>query len=402
MRAVLFGFLRHQANVRYAAHGGRIEGAVLLAVFDNGLVDGGVATIRDHGLGVLQLAFGVPHLARVTDHGRHRSVDDDVAWYVQVGDALVGVDHGQRWTHVVDSFDVGFDLRLLLSWQGLDAGVQVADTVVQVEADLFQYCGVLVQRVLVVLGNDLAEHDRVGDLHHGGFEVYRQQYALGLGVFDFGGDELAQGFGAQYCAVDDLAGFDRGLFFQNGGGAVLVQQFDTQAVIGFDQRGFLAAVEVAVAHVCHVGLGVGSPGAHLVRVLACVVLDRQRCAAVGVAFAQHRVHGAALDAVVAGAGFFLGLGGRLVGVVRDVEALALQFLDRGFELRYRGADVRQLDDVGFWRGCQLAQFCQVVGHLLVGAELFREGRKDAAGQRDVPGFYGDVGASGEGFDDGEQ
>ncbi|MDT4885069.1 hypothetical protein FQZ97_1212720 [compost metagenome] len=50
----------------------------------------------------------------------------------------------------------------------------------------------------------------------------------------------------------------------------------------------------------------------------------------------------------------------------------------------------------------MAQFCQMVGHLLVGAELFREGRKDTAGQRDVPGFYGDVGASGEGFDDGEQ
>ncbi|MNZ79591.1 hypothetical protein D3C78_981980 [compost metagenome] len=321
---------------------------------------------------------------------------------MQVGDALVGVDHGQRWTHVVDSFDVGFDLRLLLSWQGLDAGVQVADTVVQVEADLFQYCGVLVQRVLVVLGNDLAEHDRVGDLHHGGFQVHRQQHALGFGIFDLGGDELAQRLGAQDCAVDDFTGLDRGFFFQNGGVAVLVQQFDAQAVIGVDQRGFLAAVEVALAHVCHVGLGVGSPGAHLVRVLACVVLDRQRGATVGVAFTQDRVHGAALDAVVASLGFFLGIGSGGFRVIRNVEALGLQFLDRGLQLRNRGADVRQLDDVGFWCGCQLAQFCQMVGHLLVGAELFREGRKDTAGQRDVPGFYGDVGASGEGFDDGEQ
>ncbi|MNH10881.1 hypothetical protein D3C79_703720 [compost metagenome] len=157
-----------------------------------------------------------------------------------------------------------------------------------------------------------------------------------------------------------------------------------------------------MGHVGNVRLGVGGPGAHLVRVLACVVLDRQRGATVGVAFTQDRVHGAALDAVVASLGFFLGIGSGGFRVVRNVEALGLQFLDRGLELRYRGADVRQLDDVGFWRGCQLAQFCQVVGHLLVGAELFREGRKDAAGQRDVPGFYGDVGASGEGFDDGEQ
>ncbi|MNS72177.1 hypothetical protein D3C72_1055780 [compost metagenome] len=138
------------------------------------------------------------------------------------------------------------------------------------------------------------------------------------------------------------------------------------------------------------------------RVLAGVVLHRQRRAAVGVAFAQNRVHGAALDAVVASLGFFLGIGSGGFRVVRNVEALGLQFLDRGFELRYRGADVRQLDDVGFRGGSQLAQFRQVIAYLLLCAQLLREGGEDAASQGDVAGFDGDVSRSGEGFDDRQQ
>ncbi len=116
MGAVLFGLLRHQADVRYAAHGGWVEGAVSLAVFDGGLVDAGVAAVRDDRLGVLQFTGGVPHFARVADHGRHRCVDDNVAWHVQVGDAFVGVDHGQRRTLGVQGLDVGFDLGLLVGW----------------------------------------------------------------------------------------------------------------------------------------------------------------------------------------------------------------------------------------------------------------------------------------------
>ncbi len=238
MRAVLFGFLRHQANVRHAAHGGRVEGAVLLAVFDGGLVDTGVATVRDHGLGVLQFTGGVPHLARVTDHGRHRGVDDDVARHVQVGDAFVGVDHGQGRALGVQGLDVGFDLGLLLGWQVLDAGVQVADTVVGVEAYFGQGCGVLGQHVVVELFDDDAEHDRVGNLHHGGFQVHRQQHAGGLGIGDLLGDEGFQGLAAHGCAVDDFGGLDGGLFFQDGGGAVFADQLDAQAVVSFDQCSF--------------------------------------------------------------------------------------------------------------------------------------------------------------------
>ena len=94
--AVLLRRLRHQPDVRDRAHGGRVVGAVLAAVVDDHLVDAGVRRVGDHREGVGLLAVGSPHVPGGPDHGRHRGVDDDVAGYVQVGDALVGVDHRQR------------------------------------------------------------------------------------------------------------------------------------------------------------------------------------------------------------------------------------------------------------------------------------------------------------------
>src|SRR5471030_524915 len=401
VRAVLFSFFRHQANVWHAAHGGWIEGAVYLAVFDDRLVDGGVAAIRDHGLGVVQLTVSAPHFAGVTDHCRHRGVDDNVARHVQVGDAFVGVDHGQRRTNGVDRLDVRFDLRLLLCRQGLDASVQVADAVVQVKADLRQHVSVFGQCVFIELGNDLAEHDRVGDLHHGGFQVNRQQHAFLLGVFDLGCNEAAQGVFAQYRAIEDLTGLHGGLFFQDGGGAVLSDQFDFNGVSGVDQGSFFAAVEIAGAHVRDVGLGVRSPGAHFVRVLASVVLDRQRGTTIRVAFAQNRVYGAALDLVVTRLGFFVCVAAHGFRIVRQCEALGLQLFDRGLQLRNRGADVRQLDDVGFRRNGQVAQFGEVVGYGFV-TQLLGEAGQDAPCKRDVAGFHGNISGGGEGLYDRQQ
>ena len=91
--AVLLGLLRHQADVRRRAHRRRVERAVLAAEVDRLRVQRGVAGVGDHGLGVLLVAVGVPHLARGADHRRHRGVDDHVARDVQVGDPAVGVDH---------------------------------------------------------------------------------------------------------------------------------------------------------------------------------------------------------------------------------------------------------------------------------------------------------------------
>ena len=65
--------------------------------------------------------------------------------------------------------------------------------------------GVLVEHVGEVGLHRVAEDDRVGDLHHRGLEVDREQHALGLGVGELGGQEGVEGLGAHDGGVDDLA-----------------------------------------------------------------------------------------------------------------------------------------------------------------------------------------------------
>ena len=208
MRAVFLGGLGHQADVGHAAHRDRIEGAVGLAVLDHGLVDAGVAAVRDHGLGVLQFAGGVPHLARVADHGRHRGVDDHVAGHVQVGDAAVGVDHGQRGQRLVGRVDVGGDGGLLLGGQALDLVAYRSPMPLLGSKPACLSASACLASVLVE--HHVAEDDGVGDLHHGGLQVHRDSTPLARASStcacrkDFSGDGHDGG-------VDDLAGLDRGL-----------------------------------------------------------------------------------------------------------------------------------------------------------------------------------------------
>ena len=83
-------------------------------------------------------------------------------------------------------------------------------------------------------------------------------------------------------------------------------------------------------------LGVLAPNAHLVRVLAGILLYGGSSAAIGIAFAKDRVDDAAEDLEVARLDVLFVIRGRVVWIIGDVVTLALQFLDRGPELRDRG------------------------------------------------------------------
>ena len=196
VRAVFLGLLRHQADVRHRAHGLGIERAVGLAVVDDRLEQPCVGAIGDHGLGVVQLAVRAPHAAGLADHRRDRGVDDEVARHVQAGDALVGIDHRQGRPLGVDGRDVVLDRLLLGLRQRLDLRQQIAEAVVEIDAELLQRGGVLLDHIGEEHGHDMAEHDRVGDLHHRRLDVQREQHALLLGVVDLLGEELAQRLGA--------------------------------------------------------------------------------------------------------------------------------------------------------------------------------------------------------------
>ena len=219
--------------------------------------------------------------------------------------------------------------------------------VVRAQAGGGDLCAVGVEELGEVGLDDVAEDDRVRDLHHGGLEVGGEQHALFLGAGNLRGEERVQRGGTHHGAVDDLAGQDREGPLEDLDRAVVLDQLDLDVAVGLDDHGLLVGAEVVGGHGGDVGLGLGGPGAHAVRVLPGVVLDRERCAAVRVAFAQHRVDGGALDLVVAGADVRFLVGGGVVRVVRQRIALALKLRDGGLQLRRRGADVGQLDDVGF-------------------------------------------------------
>ena len=265
--------------------------------------------------------------------------------------------------------------------QARDGAVERGEAVVGVDAELAEGGGVLVEDVGEEHFHDVAEDDRVGDLHHGGLQMHGEQHALTLGVRDLLGHERAQRGAAHDGGIDHRAGVERQPILENSGAAARLDQLDTGlARVGRgDGAGHLGAPQVARAHGRHVGLRVGAPCSHGVRVLAGVGLHRGGGAPVGVALPQHRVDGAAFDAVVPLARVALGVGGGLVGVVGQCVAPGLELRDGRLELRQRGADVGELDDVRHRRLRQPAQVGQSVVDALLLAQSLGEGGQHAAG-----------------------
>lgn len=103
------------------------------------------------------------------------------------------------------------------------------------------------------------------------------------------------------------------------------------------------------------------PFGHGVGILARVLLDGTRCAAVRVSFAQHWVDRGANALGVALPDGFLLIRFRIAGVIRNFVALGLQLFDRSGELRDGGADVGQLNDIGIRLQCFLPSSDSVSG-----------------------------------------
>ena len=218
----------------------------LLAVLDDLPVHRRVAAVGDHRLRVVELPVRAPHLARLADDDRHGRVDDDVVRDVQVRDALVRVDHRERRARRVDGLDVGLDLRLLLRRQRLDLRVEVAEAVVRVHAELLERGGVLLEDVLVEDGHGVAEHDGVGDLHHGGLEVQREQDAVASSRPRSAPRRTCAARGRSSPSVSMISPSSSGAFFlRTVIGAVGGDELDPVVGRLLDRDGVLAAVEVA-------------------------------------------------------------------------------------------------------------------------------------------------------------
>ena len=178
VRAVLFGLLGHQANIRNRTHGGWIESAVFAAIVDNRLVDTSVGGIRDDRQGVLSLVILIPHLTGSTDHGRHRSVDNDIRGNMQVSDALIGVHHCKVRPLIKDLIEGCTDFFTIV--QLIQACVNGRQTVVTIQTCSQQFLAVLLENVREEGAHCVTEDDWVRNLHHGGLEVYGEEHSGSL------------------------------------------------------------------------------------------------------------------------------------------------------------------------------------------------------------------------------
>ena len=141
-----------------------------------------------------------------------------------------------------------------------------------------------------------------------------------------------------------------------------------------------------------------TPFSHAVRILAGVFFYRLGGTTVGVTFTKHRIDRATNALAVAGADGLVFVRLRRIRVVRQGVALALQLFDARNQLPHRGADVRQLDDVGIGLQSLLPPLEQGVGELLVVSEEVRKLAQNAGSHRYIGLHHMNAGRRGEGAD----
>ena len=200
--AVFFCFLGHEADVGNGAHSGGVKSAVVAAEVDGGLIDSGVGGVGDDGEAVLALAVFVPHLARVANHGGHGGVDNDVGRDVKVGDAFVGVNHGEVGAVGDNFFEVGFELG---GGSAVELAGEVTESVFEIDAELVDEVAMLGEEVAEENAHRVAEDDGVGDFHHGGFHVEGEKDVFLLGCDYLFGEEVEEGLLGHEGAVEDFA-----------------------------------------------------------------------------------------------------------------------------------------------------------------------------------------------------
>ena len=303
---------------------------------------------------------------------------------------------------LVAGVQVALDFFALRFRQLGDLVVEIGHAVIDIDAQFLEQLGVLLESILVVNPDAVAEDDRVRNLHHRCLDVQREHHAGFAGIFQLGFIEFTKRFLAHIHAVDDLAFEQRELRLENQGLAALGEQFHLDITCLVQRQRLFAVIEVTVRHVGNVSAGGHAPFAHRMRVLAGVALDGQRCTAVGVAFAQHRIDRTAQTLRVARLDCLLFVRLRVFRKIRNIEAALLQFLDRCRQLRQGSADVRQLDNIGIGQQGQASKFAEGIRHFLLVSQHIREFSKNTGRNRDIGLLDLDTGRRSEGSNDGQK
>ena len=262
MRAIFLGLLGHQAHVGNGSHGGRVKGSMLSAKFNRSLINSCIGAVGNNGEGVLALTPCIPHLARVTNHGRHGGVNDDVAGHMKVRDPSVGIHHGQRRPLVVTGLKVGFDLLVLFLRKGLNLGKKVSDSIVEIDTKLVEKRFMFFDQLLEVCTHALAEDDRVRDLHHGGLHVQGKEESLLPCVGDLMIEKRGESLQAHDAGIKNLPGKKRRCGFENASATVGIDKLDLESSGALSRDGLLPITKISCGHGCDVRLGILRPRAH--------------------------------------------------------------------------------------------------------------------------------------------
>src|SRR3990167_3833016 len=173
----------------------------------------------------------------------------------------------------VAGMDVIENFFLARGGQGFDLVVDAADAVVRVDAQFFEQLTVFVEYIFVVDADGVAEDDRVGDLHHGRFDVQGPHHAGFLAVLQGLLEELTQFAAAHKHAVEDFA-FLQGELLLDHNLTVLADKLDAYITGLSHGDRLLAGEEIPTAHVISMGLRGHAPLAHGVRMLTHEGFDR--------------------------------------------------------------------------------------------------------------------------------
>ena len=193
VRAVLLGLLRHEPDVGHRTHRRRVERAVGLAVVDDRVVHAGVRRVGDDGL-----ACPGVRRPRSTSVPESRIIGGiDASMMMSLGTCRLVMPRSESTIASAGPScsargDVALDRGALGVGERGDAAEHVGEAVVGVHADAVERVAVLREHVGEVRLHRVAEDDRVGDLHHRGLEVDREQHALRLGVGHLLGEERVE------------------------------------------------------------------------------------------------------------------------------------------------------------------------------------------------------------------
>ena len=309
---------------------------------------------------------------------------------MEVSDAFFRVHHGQRGAGGEGGLEIGFDGGLLIGGEFLDFGHQIAEAVVEIHTEPREHRGMFFKEITKKNLHRMAEKNGVRDLHHGGFEVEGEKNAQILRGGNLSCEEGFKRFAAHEGGVDDFAGLEFETVLEHRGRTPGGSELDFRRGGGWQGHGFFIREKVVAAHGGNPCFGIRRPCAHLVRVFAGVVLHCLRRAAVGIALTQDRIHGAALDLVVAGLGVLLVVVCGHLGIVRQGETALLQLRDGGFELGDGCADIGKLDDVCLGLERESAEFGKGIFCFLICRQPVRKNGQNTPRQRNVPHLHRDA------------